>query len=200
MGYLHQTNAIYVLIKEREFFKLQTSVYFDLIYESFPLSCFNFGKEMISNEFHRNWNIWYCMNWTLWVFTSVLFNIINIIGNQCFQESCLLSLISFSCFSWEDLVPSLFALPVDHLGPQLATVVFVLRWRSTLTWAHLELLYMFQPLKITQDNLSPRLWNPAVGWETRWRGSRSYRSVILLYCTFPDGRKLLFSAGWVTFQ
>lgn len=54
MGYLHQTNAIYVLIKEREFFKLQTSVYFDLIYESFPLSCFNFGKEMISNEFHRN--------------------------------------------------------------------------------------------------------------------------------------------------
>lgn len=54
MGYLHQTNAIYVLIKEREFFKLQTSVYFDLIYEPFPLSCFNFGKEMISNEFHRN--------------------------------------------------------------------------------------------------------------------------------------------------
>lgn len=192
MGCLHQTNAIYVLIKEREFFKLQTSVCFDLIYESFPLSCFNFGKKMISTEFHRNWNIWYCMNWTqtIWVFTFVLFNIINTI------LSCLLSLISFSCFSWEDLV----ALPVDHLGPQLATVVFILRWRSTLTWTHLELLYMFQPLEITQDNLNPRLWNPAVGWETRWSGSRSYRSVILLYSTFPDGRKLLFSAGWVTFK
>lgn len=79
-----------------------------------------------------------------------------------------------------------------------ATVVFVLRWRSTLTRTHLELLYMCKPLKITQDNLSPRLWNPAVGWETRWRGS--HRSVILLYSTYPDGRKLLFSAGRGTFQ